>query len=161
MTLAGIRLRQFCGPARAEVRVGEETLPFIGGECARHEEWFAVHIGFEVIDVEPGDALLDPDFQSFTLLMGAHPLAAPDAAPVTADGAFTEAVFTFAVPNRTYLVGDKTVILAGTRTAGTFTGTGFLADSTDVPLPVEGTFTCDAAVIPLEQVPAVVETLEQ
>lgn len=159
MTLQGVRVRQFCGPALAEVTVGEELLVFPGGECARHEDWFALNVGFEVIDPEPGDAVLDPDFRSFTILMGRHPLAGPDADPVTGDGVFTEALVTFAVPGRSYLVEDQTVTLAGTRVTGTFSGAAYLAEAPDAPLPVEGVFTCDAKAIPLEGVPDAVKTL--
>lgn len=143
----------------AQVTIGEETLRFPAGECARHEDWLAVNLGFEVIDPEPDDALLDPELRSFTVLMGRHPLAAPDAAPVTADGVYSDALITFAVPGRSYLVDDKTVTLVGTRTAGAFSGIGFLGDGEEAPLDIEGVFTCDATAIPLEAVPGLVETL--
>lgn len=157
-TLGGVRVRQFCGPAVAEVRAGEETLKFGSGECARHEDWLALNLGFEIIDSEPGDAFIDPEFRSFTLLMGRHPLAPAEAPPAGADGVFTEAVLTFAVPGQSYILEDKTVTLAGTRMVGTFVGTGFRGTGHE-PIPIMGTFTCDASTIPLEQVQALVKTV--
>ncbi|MBI2170038.1 MAG: hypothetical protein HYU28_11160 [Actinobacteria bacterium] len=159
ITLQGVRVRQFCGTAQVEVRVANETVLFRGGECARHEDWLAVNIGFEVIDAIRPEDVEDPDFRSFTLLMGRHPLAGPDATPVAGDGVYTEGLITFAVPGRGVLVEDKTITLAATRTVGTFTGTGFAGDTADQPLEVAGTLTCDAGAIPLEEVPALVETL--
>lgn len=157
VTRGGVRMRQFCGPAFAEVTVGEEVLSFPGGECARHDDWFAVNIGFEVIDPAAGDAVLDPDVRSFTLLMGRHPVAPIDAAPVSADGAYTEAVVTFGVPGRSYAMDEKTVTLVAARGAGTLTGTALPSEGQDQPVPVRGTFTCDRAAVPLEQVPELVE----
>lgn len=152
MTLDGVRVRQFCGPALAEATVGEELLVFPGGECARGEDWFSLNIGFEVVDPDDLEAVADPEFRSFTVLMGRHALAGADAAPVTGDGVSTEAVITFAVPDRSFLASDTTVTLVGNRFAGTFSGNGFLAQAPEERFPVVGAFTCDANVMPLEQV---------
>lgn len=157
--LAGARVRAFCGPAVAEVRIGTETLRFEGGECARHDDWLSLNIGFEVLDENPGDVLLDPAFTSFTLLMGRHPLAASNAAAVSLDGVYTEGGVTFALPGRSYLLDDKTITLIATRSAGIFAGTGFLGEGRDEELLMEGAFTCDTAAIPIERVPEVAATL--
>lgn len=157
LTLEGMRVREFCGPARAEVTIGPETLQFTGGECARHPTWFSVNIGVEVVDPEEADAVSAPAFRSFTVLMGQHPLASEAAAAAAADGVYTDAVITFAVPGSTYLVDDHTVRLVATRTAGTFSGVGFLDAAPDQPLEVKGAFTCDETVIPMERIPELVE----
>lgn len=161
LTLEGMRVREFCGPARAEVTIGPETLQFAGGECARHPTWFSVNIGVEVVDPQGADAISDPAFRSFTVLMGQHPLGAEAAAAVATDGVYTDAVITFAVPESTYLVDDETVRLLATRTAGTFSGVGFLDAARDQPLETEGMFTCDETVIPLERIPELMEAEEE
>jgi len=157
--LAGVRVRAFCGPAVAEIRIGTETLRFEGGVCERHDDWLSLNIGFEILDDDPGDVQLDPAFNSFTLLMGRHPLAASDAAAVSLDGVHTEGVVTFALPGRNYLLDDKTITLIGTRSAGLLSGTGFLGEGRDDELLIAGAFTCDSAAIPIERVPEVAATL--
>ena len=154
--LDGVRVRQFCGPALAEVTVGEELLVFPGGECTTGDEWLSVNIGFEVVDPGELGALANAEFHSFTVLLGRHPLSATDAAPVTADGVSTEAVVTFAAPGRSFLVSDTTVTVVANRSAGALSGNGFLAQAPEERFPVEGAFTCDATATPLEQVRALV-----
>jgi len=152
VTREGTRIREFCGPARARVTVGEATFDFAGGTCERHSDWFALNIGLEFVDPGPPDDA-EAAFRSFTVLMGKHPLAAEDAVPVAADGVYTSGVLTFSEPPVTYLMNDKTVTLLATRTAGTFSGLGVIGAAPEQTFEVRGLFTCDEEAVPLQRVP--------
>lgn len=158
VVLDGVDVREFCGPARAEVTVGEETLAFQDGECSRHDEWLAVNLGVEVITPEAAGEAVEPRFHSFSLLMGRHPAAPEDAAPVDADGVYQSGSLTFTVPGASWLVDDKTITLVGTRSAGTVSGRAITADDDGEPVELSATFTCNHDAIALDDVAGLVET---
>lgn len=123
--------------------VGETTFEFREGECAARGSWFEVHIGLEVLEAAAAEPR-PPRFLSFSMLLGRHPLAAADTTPVTGDGNYNEGVLTFTVPGAAYVVGDKTVTLAGGMTRGRFTGLALKTGEAE-PVPVSGRFACTAA----------------
>lgn len=154
-----VDVREFCGPARAEVTMGEDhVLAFEGGECSRHADWLSVNLGVEVIEAEAGDEVAQPRFRSFSLLMGRHP-AAPDETPaVGSDGVHQSGSLTFTEPGTSWLVDDKTVTLVATRTAGTVVGNAITAEGSDQPVEVTAVFTCDEEAIALDEVADLVDT---
>lgn len=159
IVLEGVEVREFCGPARAEVTMGEDAvLDFEGGECSRHEEWLSVNLGVEVIEPEAGDEVAQPRFRSFSLLMGRHPAAAEDAPAVGSDGVHQAGSLTFTEPGTSWLVDDKTITLVGTRTAGTIVGNAITAAGSDEPVEVSAVFTCDEEAIALDEVTDLVDT---
>lgn len=159
IVLEGVEVREFCGPARAEVTMGEdELLAFEGGECSRHEDWLAVNLGVEVIESETGDEVARPRFRSFSLLMGRHPAAPEDAPVIGSDGAYQSGSLTFTEPGTSWLVDDKTITLVGTRTAGTVVGNALTAEGPEEPVEVSAVFTCDEDAIALDEVADLVQT---
>lgn len=172
----GVRVRRFCGPARARIALGEDTFRFSGGACVRTAEAFELNLGLAVVEPDkPSEAAREavaPRFRSVSILLGRHEAASEDAPPVSEDGTYHEGVITLTVPGTAYLVDDKTVTLIGTRTAGRFGGRALSgedrkqrgpSDPTGEPeeLPgveVSGLFTCDRSSISLNEVAARLET---
>lgn len=150
----GVRVRVFCGPARARVTIGDHTLAFSDGRCSRHRAWVELTLGSVVIAPNRPRALLQPKRRTFSLVVGADPLVASDATPAPDDGTYDEGVISFAVPGRGYVVDDPTVVLIGSRTGGAFTGTIRTGDQHDAAngTKVRGLFSCDTHALTLDAV---------
>ena len=96
--------RTFCGPARATVHLGAKTLRFSGGSCDRGA--FTINIG--TITLPPGK----PKYRYFGITVFTN-----------RDGRFADQAVTWQLPTgeRNSLF-HATVVLAGGRSHGTFTG---------------------------------------
>jgi hypothetical protein len=125
----------FCGPAKATAKVGRKTYAFGSGSCIRTSKYLDVNIGTEVLSGPKRK------YSYFAILVGEG--TAPDAKPASKDGTYTGGLVTVRWKGKDYVlngVADKSVkiTLEKGRTAGTFSGSTFLAPH----LKVTGSFSC-------------------
>ena len=103
-TAGGVTYRTFCGPAHAIVHLGGRTLVFRGGSCDKTA--FTINIG--TITLPPGK----PRYRYFGTTVFTN-----------RDGTFKDQAVTWQLPNgQRNSLFHATVVLAGGRTRGTFTG---------------------------------------
>jgi hypothetical protein len=100
----GVTYRTFCGSARAVVHLGRRTYVFTGGSCDRGA--FTINIG--TITLPPGR----PKYRYFGITVFTN-----------RDGTFKDQAVTWQLPNgRRNSLFHATVVLAGGRSHGTFSG---------------------------------------
>ena len=127
----------FCGPAKATAKVGGKTYAFKSGSCIRTSKYVNVNIGSEVLSGPK------KKYSYFAVLVGDSGAVA-GAKPAAKDGTYAGGLVTIRWKGgKDYVLngaGDKTVkvTLKKGRTAGTFSGTTYLAPH----LKVTGSFTC-------------------
>jgi hypothetical protein len=103
-TAGGVTYRTFCGRARAVVHLGARTYVFAGGSCDRGA--FTINIG--TITLPPGK----PKYRYFGITVFTN-----------RDGVFKDQGVTWQLPNgQRNSLFHATVVLAGGRSHGTFTG---------------------------------------
>jgi hypothetical protein len=128
----------FCGPAKATAKVGGKTYTLSNGTCARTSKYLYLNLGTEVLSGPK------QKYSYFGLLVGAYPGAASGTKASPKDGTYAGGLVTIRWKGKTAYIlngaGDKNVkiTLKNGRTAGTFSGTTFLAPH----LKVKGSFTC-------------------
>jgi hypothetical protein len=128
---------QFCGPAKATVKLGSKTYQFTSGMCAKTSKYFYLNLGTEVLTGPKGTT------SYFGLLVGAYPGANPGTKASPKDGTYSGGLVTVRWKGKDAILngaGDPNVkiTLKKGRTAGTFTGTTFLSPK----VKVTGTFSC-------------------
>jgi hypothetical protein len=103
-TRGGVTYRTFCGPARAVVHLGGRTYVFTGGSCDKGA--FTINIG--TITLPPRR----PRYRYFGITVFTN-----------RDGTFADQAVTWQLPNgRRNSLFHATVVLAGGRSRGTFSG---------------------------------------
>jgi hypothetical protein len=128
---------QFCGPAKAIVKVGNKTYAFTSGTCAKTSKYFYLNLGTEVLTGPKGTT------NYFGLLVGNYPGANPGTKASPKDGTYGGGLVTVRWKGKDAILngaGDPNVkiTLKKNRTAGTFTGTTFFTPK----VKVVGSFTC-------------------
>ncbi|HST25370.1 MAG TPA: hypothetical protein VLJ76_05230 [Gaiellaceae bacterium] len=129
----------FCGPAKAMARVGAKLFSFTSGSCTQTSKYLNLNLnlGAEVLSGPKGS------FSYFGLLVGAYPGASRGTKASPKDGTYSGGLVTLRWLGKDDILngaGDKNVKITrkNGRTAGTFSGTTFLAPH----LRVIGTFIC-------------------
>jgi hypothetical protein len=131
ITYGGAQARQFCGPAKATVKVGTKTLKFMQGECLKSTDYVSVNIGTVVLGTTS-----KPKPNYFGMNIGR--VAGSTDKPARKDGKYKGGVLALEYAGKGYLTrGDLIVTtLSGGRNKGVFTTKTFDGK------PVSGTFTC-------------------
>ncbi len=128
---------QFCGPAKATVKLGSKTYRFSNGTCARTATYFYLNLGTEVLTGPKGS------YSYFGLDVGAYPGANAGTRAARKDGTYSGGLVTVRWKGKDSILngaGDPNVkiTLEKSRTAGTFSGTTFISPK----VKVTGTFSC-------------------
>ncbi len=122
--------RVFCGPAKAQLKVGSKTLSFTGGECTKTGTYFTINIGSAYL----GAPMVAPTRPYFGISVGRFPGATSGKA-AGADGTYQTAIsFNVDGTRNTILPGQ--LKLSHGRTQGSFSGP-LLRGGT-----ASGTFSC-------------------
>jgi len=111
-----VSARTFCGPAKATLVVGGQTIRFQGGSCQRGPAYVSLNIGTVVLGQTTKPR---PDY--FGLNVGKVPLFG--GTPATHDGTFPAQALAIRHANKGYSMLQATVTLQGGRTHGTYQGT--------------------------------------
>ncbi len=100
-----VRVRTFCGPAKAVVKAGGRTWRFAGGRCIKSQAGLQVGVGRYSLNTS------NPSFRGFWL-----------SSPKAKDGVSRLNVIDWQVPGAAYSFTTSTLRVAGKVTRGTFTG---------------------------------------
>ena len=128
---------QFCGPAKATVKLGSKTYQFSSGTCAKTSTYFYLNLGTEVLSGPKGT------YSYFGLDVGAYPGANSGTKAARKDGTYTGGLVSIRWKGKDSILngaGDPNVkiTLKKNRTTGTFTGTTYFSPK----VKVTGSFTC-------------------
>jgi hypothetical protein len=128
---------QFCGPAKATLKLGSKTYRFSSGTCTKTSKYFYLNLGTEVLTGPRGTT------SYFGLIAGAYPGANPGTKAAPKDGTYSGGLVTVRWKGKDAILngaGDPNVkiTLKKGRTAGTFSGTTFIAPK----VKVTGSFSC-------------------
>jgi hypothetical protein len=99
------RVRTFCGPAQATVKVGSRTWRFSGGTCFKSPNSFLLGIGKYTLTTG------SPRYRAFWVSI-----------PALRDATYRSALVQWQVPGTNYVFETIAVRLSGQRSRGTFTG---------------------------------------
>ncbi len=123
-----VNARTFCGPASAHITLPGKSATIRGGKCQKTSQYFTINIGTAVL----GSAPNKPHYLGITV--GSVP--GGGGAPAGNDGTYSGGAVSFVINHRGYALINTTVILAGNRTKGSFSGTIFGGGQ------ASGTFSC-------------------
>jgi hypothetical protein len=110
------KARTFCGPATAKVELAPGSLiSYRRGSCKKTTKYVTVNIGTTVLGQTTKKK---PEY--FGLTVGR---TAAGGKPAPEDGTYDGATISFVHKNKTYALGQSSVVLTNNRTRGAFAGT--------------------------------------